>query len=449
MTNRPFGAAVRYIRTLTDLQSAATAADGQLVDRFARTRDEAAFAAILRRHGPMVLAVCQRVLGRYQDAEDAFQATFLLLARKAASIRKQGSVGSWLHGVARRLALKAKEQGDRRRVNEGRAVSMRKTETGVDAAWGDLREALDEALQRLPEHYRTALVICHLEGRTHEEAARQLGCPTATLRSRLTRGRKLLRTELIRRGLTLSAGALGAALLVSTAEAAPTLLLDATLKAALQYAAGGAVSTTAAALANEGLKAMGIMKMKIMAMLLVALGLVGVGVGAMAQPAAKPPEVKPPETKSASVPRAEDDRQARLDDYGDPLPDGAVRRVGTLRFRQGGGQFNSLLVTPDGKTLVAGDYYGDRTICSWDLSTGKLLRSLPGSWWNVRIALSPSGTTVAGALGNDAFGLWDLATGKESAGWSARALVPKASRFRPTAKRWLSAAMAVSSTFGI
>ena len=355
MTNRPLGAAVRYLRALTDHQSAATAADGQLVDRFARARDEAAFAALLRRHGPMVLAVCRRVLVRYQDAEDAFQATFLLLACKAASIRKQGSVGSWLHGVARRLALKAKEQGDRRRVNEGRAVSMRKTGTGVDAAWGDLREALDEALQRLPEHYRTALVICHLEGRTHEEAARQLGCPTATLRSRLTRGRKLLRTELTRRGLTLSAGALGAALLVSTAEAAPALLLDGTLRAALLFAAGkataGVVSTPAAALANEGLKAMGIMKTKIVVMLLAALSLVGVGVGAMAQPAAKPPEERQPAVKPPVETGRKDEPQVRLDDYGDPLPDGAVRRVGTLRFRQGGGLCSTHSDSFDGKTL--------------------------------------------------------------------------------------------------
>src|SRR5665213_950742 len=114
MTNRPLGPAVRYLRTLTDLHSAATAPDGQLLERFAGTHDEAAFAALLWRHGPMVLAVCRRVLGRVQDAEDAFQATFLLLARKAASIRNRESVGGWLHGVAQRLALKAKGRDDRR-----------------------------------------------------------------------------------------------------------------------------------------------------------------------------------------------------------------------------------------------------------------------------------------------------------------------------------------------
>ncbi len=415
MTNRPLGAAVRYIRTLTDSQ--ASAADGQLLDRFARLRDDAAFAAILRRHGPMVLAVCRRVLGQYQEAEDAFQATFLLLARKASSIRKQESVGSWLHGVARRLALKAKRHDDRRRILERRAGAMRKTATYVTAAWGDLQEALDETLQRLPERYRSALVICHLEGRTHEVAARQLGCPLATLRGRLTRGRNLLRKELTRRGLSLSVGALGAALMVSTAEAAPALLLDSTLKAALLFAAGktaGAVSASVGALANEGLKAIGIMKTQVMIILLAALSLVSVGVGALTQPAIKPPEVRPPESKAAAMPHAGDDGQARLDDYGDPLPDGAVRRVGTLRFRQGGGWVGSVIPCPDGKTLLSGFIMGNRTICLWDLATGKLLRSFPTDFDDAHFALSPDGKTLVETHQIDwQIRQWDVATGKE------------------------------------
>ena len=383
MANTSLGAALRHIRTLTG-SPGVDASDGQLLERFVLRREEAAFAALLRRHGPMVLGVCRRVLGRLQDAEDAFQATFLLLARKAGAIRKQESVGSWLHGVAHRLALKAKGQDGRRQTHERRAGSMRKTDSGVQAAWKDLQEALDEALQRLPAHYRAALVACHLEGRTHEEAARQLGCPLATLRSRLTRGRKLLRTELVRRGLTLSAGAVGVALLATSAEAtAPALLVNATLKAALHFACkrttSGAVSTAAAALAEEGIKAMATTKMKMLAILLAALSLVGVGVGAAAQQAAaaKPPEAKPA-APNADPPRAKEDDPARVDDDGDPLPPGAVRRVGTLRFRQGGGQVDTLLVTPDGKTLISDTYYGDRKICVWDLATGKLLHSFPG-----------------------------------------------------------------------
>jgi WD40 repeat protein len=198
-------------------------------------------------------------------------------------------------------------------------------------------------------------------------------------------------------------------------------LLDATLKAALLFAAGkataGAVSTTAAALANESLKAMGLMKMKIVVMMFAVLSLVGVGVGAMAQPAVKPPELKPPETKAASVPRAEDDRQARLDDYGDPLPDGAVRRVGTLRFRQGGGLGGSVFPCPDGKTVISGFYNGNRTICLWDLATGKLLRSFPTGYSNILFALSQDGRTLVEThQANWKIRLWDVASGKESAG---------------------------------
>ena len=133
-------AALRHIRALTDGPSAANATDGQLLERFASRREEAAFAVLLRRHGPMVLGVCRRVLGRVQDAEDAFQATFLLLSRKASSIRKQGSVGSWLHGVAHRLAVKAKARDDCRCAHERRAGSMAQNRDRAAAAWMDLQE---------------------------------------------------------------------------------------------------------------------------------------------------------------------------------------------------------------------------------------------------------------------------------------------------------------------
>jgi WD40 repeat protein len=180
---------------------------------------------------------------------------------------------------------------------------------------------------------------------------------------------------------------------------------------------------------------MAMMKMKIVILLITALGLAA-GAGAIACQAfaSKPAPDKPPAAKPPADPPQKNEPQVRLDDDGDPLPDGAVRRVGTLRFRQGGGQFNSLLIPPDGKTLVAGDFYGDRTICSWDLATGKLLRSFPGSWWNVRIALSPSGTTVAGALGNDAVGLWDLATGKETRRLECKGHCPEGFAFSPDGK---------------
>src|SRR5262249_28100056 len=155
-------------------------------------QEEAAFAALLRRHGPLVWSVSRRVLHREQDAEDVFQATFLLLARKASSIRKRESVSSWLHGVAHRLALKAKAQAACRKTHEKRAADMRDTGPNLGEAWQELQAALDAALQDLPEKYRSALVLCYLEGKTHVEAAQVLGCPLATIRTRVARGRRLL-----------------------------------------------------------------------------------------------------------------------------------------------------------------------------------------------------------------------------------------------------------------
>src|SRR5262249_28844244 len=162
----------------------------------------------LRRHGPMVLGVCRRVLVRIHDAEDVFQATFMLLARKAGSIRKQESVGSWLQGAAYRLAVTAKSQAACRQAPERRAAIMSKMDNSDDSTWHELKEVLDDELGRLPEKYRTALVLSYLEGKSHEQAASQLGCPLATFRNWVARGRRLLRDRLRRRGLTLSVAAL-------------------------------------------------------------------------------------------------------------------------------------------------------------------------------------------------------------------------------------------------
>src|SRR5262245_3405495 len=204
MTSAPLTTALRRLRIALDTTEAP---DAQLVRVFAERQEEAAFLALLKRHGPMVLGVCQRLLRHEQDAEDVFQATFLLLAKKADSIRKQASVGAWLHGVAHRLALRLRAQGLCRKEHEQTAADMRKHETGLETAWQELQTALDESLQGLPENYRAALVLCYLEGRTHEEAAQQLRCPVGTVRSRVARGRDQLRKHLARRGLNLSAGA--------------------------------------------------------------------------------------------------------------------------------------------------------------------------------------------------------------------------------------------------
>src|SRR5262249_926767 len=158
------------------------------LERFAARRDEAAFATLLHRHGPMVLSVGRRIVRHTQDAEDVFQAAFLLLAQNAGTIRKRNSVGCWLRGVARRLALRVKTQAAHRQTREREAAAMRGTRSGGEAAWDTLQTILDEELAGLPEKYRAAVILCCLEAKTQEEAARQLGCPLGTVRSRLARG---------------------------------------------------------------------------------------------------------------------------------------------------------------------------------------------------------------------------------------------------------------------
>ena len=181
MANAQLGLVVRHIRQLATVRAAEEQTDGQLLQRFTQRHEEEAFALLLRRHGPMVLGVCRRVLRHVQDAEDAFQATFLLLAHKSGAIRKQESVGSWLHGVAHRLALRALARRERRKDHERQAATMRKPQATLEVAWQELQAVLDEELLRLPEKYRAPLVLSFLEGKTREETARQLGCPVGTV----------------------------------------------------------------------------------------------------------------------------------------------------------------------------------------------------------------------------------------------------------------------------
>src|SRR5215469_7474147 len=179
--------------------------DAQLLVRYTRQGDEAAFAALVRRHGPLVWGAVTRVLGRGPDAEDAFQATFLVLVRKAGALRGPDALGPWLYGVAARVALKARAAAARRQGRE-QALSGEPAaaEQPGGAVWRDLRPVLDEELNRLPAKYRAAVVLCYLEGLTDEEAARRLACARGTIHSRLARARQRLQQRLSRRGVGLS-----------------------------------------------------------------------------------------------------------------------------------------------------------------------------------------------------------------------------------------------------
>jgi RNA polymerase sigma factor (sigma-70 family) len=273
---------LRYLHKAAALRRSGGLSDGALLERFAARGEEAAFEALVQRHGPMVLGVCRRVLGDAHEAEDAFQATFLVLVRNARSVGKAGSVGSWLHGVAHRTALKARAAQAARRKHERRVAVMANNGAGADAAWGELRQVLDEEVGRLPEACRGPFVLCYLEGKTYDEAARLLGCPKGTVSTRLARARELLRARLTRRGLALSAGLLATALSQGAAPAVPPALTAATVSAAASLAAGAAVSPPVAALTEGVLKAMLVSKCKVVTAVLLAVGVVVGGAGGFA-----------------------------------------------------------------------------------------------------------------------------------------------------------------------
>ena len=234
-------------------------ADEVLLERYTSKREEAAFAVLVRRYGPLVLGVCRRVLQHEQDAEDAFQAVFCVLARRAGSIRRRGTVGAWLHAVAYRIALKARKAKARRPLSATNLADIPAAADSPEWAWRELRPVLDEEVNRLPEKYRRTFVLCYLEGRTNEQAAAQLGCPLGTVLSRLARARQKLRGRLTRRGLALSAGTLAVVLADQAAGAVvPPALADAAIQATAAFMSGGttagALSTSVSASAEEFLR---------------------------------------------------------------------------------------------------------------------------------------------------------------------------------------------------
>jgi RNA polymerase sigma-70 factor (ECF subfamily) len=261
--------------------------DRHLLRRFAVHREPGAFEALLRRHGPMVLGVCRRVLPDVHDADDAFQATFLVLMAKAGAIRSPELLANWLYGVAYRTALRARANAAKRKVHERQAGIMATAARNPEGVWTDLRPLLDQELSRLPEKYRVPVVLCYLEGKTNEEAGRELGWPKGTVSGRLARARDLLRTRLARRGVALPTGLL-AVVLAENALAAPVPapLFIATVKAALLGAVGpaaaaGAMSAPAAALAEGVLKTMFVTKLNVAAALVLAVGVVATGTGVL------------------------------------------------------------------------------------------------------------------------------------------------------------------------
>src|SRR4051812_36781043 len=253
--------------------------DGQLLDRFIEQRDPAAITGLVQRHAPMVWGVCRRHLRNHHDAEDAFQATFLVLVRKAPDVPGR-AVAGWLYGVARQTAVRLRATAVKRGRRETQVVAMPEP-TAAEVRDADLQTVLDEELGRLPDHYRGVIVLCDLEGMTRKEAARQLGVPEGSVASRLARARMLLAKRLTQRGVVFSGGSVSAALSAGSASAsAPPALVASTIEAASLLAAGGAagvVSAKVAALTEGVVKAMFTTKIKggLTVVLVVGLALAG------------------------------------------------------------------------------------------------------------------------------------------------------------------------------
>jgi RNA polymerase sigma factor (sigma-70 family) len=359
---------LRHIRKLVGAPEGSAVTDRQLLRCFAARRDEAAFEALVRRHGPLVLAVCRRILGNEQDAEDAFQATFLVLARKAASPRWRESVAGWLYAVAARVALKARASAARRQAQERQARAMPPGDPSTAAESRELRSVLDDELRRLPEKYRLPLVLCCLEGLSRTEAAQQLGWKEGTVAGRLARARDLLRRRLARRGVAATAALLGGLLAENLATAAlPAVLAEGTVKAALLFA-GGKAGVPAAALAEGVLRAMFLTKLKIVAVLLTAGVLVaGAGLAAYQARAARPPDAAQAAAEAAEKPQPSAEA---------PAAAAARHRVLVLDIMQN-------QAGPDHRLLVV------------EVESGKVLPARLNIGYNNSIALSPKGDVLA------------------------------------------------------
>jgi len=411
-------AVLRQLQTLMATQRAEGQTDAQLLEQFVANRDEVAFASLLERHGSMVLGVCRRILHDEHAAEDTFQAAFLVLVRKAGSIRKQPSIASWLHGVAMRLARKAKADAARANRLDARNATQVDIDIPADACCHEAQVILDDELQRLPENYRLPLVLCYLEGLTRDEAAARLGWSANKLRGCLERGRDRLRSQLLRRGVTLSAAA-SATLLTDTilAAAVPPLLAVATIHAVSRLAAGAAltacgVSAPVVALTQGGLKM--VASKKLIGMLALALftAIIGTGAGIFGQ-RHEPIDAKNDPAPAVAQVKADEPKQG-ADRSDEPLPTGALNRIGSGRWRHGTRILASAL-SPDGKRLATAS---DESVAVRDLASGTILQRFiltPGNGFDLskNLVFSPDGKRLGFVRNSSMACVWDLDTAKE------------------------------------
>lgn len=413
MPQNPLSLLLNNLWSLGPTQAGNGRSDRELLAQFATQQDEGAFALVVRRHGPMVLRVCRRVLHHEQDAEDAFQATFLVLARKARSVNWQLSAANWLHKTAYHVALRVKAAAARRRVHESQRQERVNEDPLDDLTARELLGVLDQELTGLPERYRAPLILCHMEGISRDEAARQLGCPLGTLKSRLERGRELLRHRLIRRGISLAA-ALAAAELgegVAPAIVAPSIIA-ATRRAALAFANGSTSSPLLTPrvldLANGALQSSAFASWKIALPLVLLLVSLTTGAGLVFRGHSNTP---PAFTAGEREPPAETELPDR---FGERRPVGAVARFGRphvpgILLTALSAEYKFASWNRDGML-----WYKDASPVAWDAHSVIGRWSLPDAHL-FALALLPGGKSLAVVGGpSGKIYLWDFASGEKA-----------------------------------
>lgn len=457
---------IQHLRRATILRDGAGLTDGQLLTDYITNQNEAALAALVQRHGPMVWGVCRRVLGNHQDAEDAFQATFLVFVRRSASIASRELLANWLYGVAHQTALKARATVAKRTVREKQVTVMPEPAVMERDLWNDLQPLLDQELSRLPDSYRAVIVLCDLEGKTRTEAARQLGCPEGTVASRLARARNMLAKRMARHGLAVSGGSLAAVFSGSAASAGvPTSVVSSTIHVATLRAANqalGAISGSVAVLTEGVLKTMLLKKIMATTMVVLALSIAAI-IGsslAIGQVAEKPagnekpmvekkplerPEVMDPELASArlltAVAYSRDGKwlaATRQDAKSVTLYDTSTWKKS--RTLQGmGGLSHAVVFSADSSKVFAAS--NDGVIYSWETKSGKpgpMLDAKAGMCYG--LSLSPDGKLLASGHHDQekvksAICLWDPATGKQTRTIASdEFLLPNTIAFTPNGK---------------